>query len=1530
MSEPQVRRRYNVGVRKIAFADRDVAHAVITDDDPRGFLDMIGADTADEDEVFPVGSNTTYSVELTDDEAAAFAAASNCRYIEPDSETYSCISDVPSFDTMAWMGADFTGFSAWHGRDVVIGMLDGGTTAAVRAALNITMLARNVYSPDTPGADEITSSHGCLVAPCLIPPGGKFLDAIVVDNAGVGSVSNTVAAAKWCADNGAKVINFSSAGPSPDSAYSDMLTYLANRGVQFFASAGNDNKNQLYYPAAYSTSFANCHSSISFDKYTGKRSTFSNYASTGSGCAPGTDELGLTPQGQVVTWSGTSASSPHMARLCAMGATGGRFTAAQMGAALKASTRNTGQPAAEQGAGAYSLEKALIALGALDAHGADYHPLAIIAPSSGNFNDGQYDFMANNRPGDDRAEVYLYHPVPAGKPAWWLTARKDGVDLSQWHNIAIEWTPAGLTGYLDGVPWWDFDGGASAGVRDAIQALSSGFLALELDNFNGSSGNEPATLEIDWVRAYTLTPSGPVTGPQTISPASISSAERIGTASVSVPLQAPPGTVPTRLGQATTTGTAGATVLPFTLTWTASTSTPPPGQKVITGAGGITRTDSVGAPVLTMPDGPQTAVAVGIAATDSYGVPVVSGDAAPLPAPGGVLVPALYAVGSDGHTLTPLPNWTKITLSPVRSSPGEVSIQYPAGTPGFDVLHDNVSASPLKVLEIRVWLGGSASASLGGWLTQKSGDDLTPGSNWTFAGSFHEWLLTKTLVAPQAVTEANKSGALVFAAANAGLILGTLMDQAQKRGALPLVTRDFSSTKDSNGQPWVNSISSLKLAPQTKVSEVADKLVELGMVEYELTAARVWRAYNPGGRGVDRTLGASPLTFAYGVNLRERARRETSKDAGTAVLVTGAEGFYSWASSATAQAQLGWRAEVAVNAGQLDSQSAVDGVAQSHLQIASVGEAEYNAAISFTPGSPLPLIDYNVGDWGYTRVGPNLKRLRIAQIQLEFAVGAAPKGTVAQNDLIHDKLSRLYRQLTAISIGDAVVGTSTPSPGGPAADYNPPAAPTGLTLASTIAYQVPGQTVTLAEIGAGWTAVTTNAYPDNDTAGKAAASVYMAARMASDLEFFEDWTWVGMPSIVDQYHEAMLEEWDASPRNPHGDNNTLGPAAQAWLDDYPTTHLGGGVITDDVAEYQVQFQYLGAQQVTTPGPRGEDPPDQLTPEGSWESPVNSPTRNTSITFGNVEGGRAVGVRVRAVDTTGNVGPWSIVVAIDSASDDQPPPSPSRPIAAAWFRTMNITWDGKGSSGEDMILAAPDILSGGGIEIHVAQGIDFLPDRPLGPAGKVDLSLSQTYKATLYDAGTYNVADLTIGQTYFARFVAVDRNGNASAPSDTSDPVAPQQLVNIDIGPDAISRLQIIDGEIVRAKIADAAINSAKVEEIEVGKLTAGTMNAQVIVGGRFSTPTSNRNHLEFDSAGIRLYQGNTVVGRWQVADASMLVTGTYLSALTGKRINILPTGTIIMYPPAGTNFGFIENLDGDIRISGQVNQDQRAGYSDNR
>jgi hypothetical protein len=1157
-------------------------------------------------------------------------------------------------------------------------------------------------------------------------------------------------------------------------------------------------------------------------------------------------------------------------------------------------------------------------------NGNEYSPVLLIWPTSNSMSaDGEYDYYEPGRPGGTTLTAFMHFP---GDGSQQREFNKSGVDLSQFHNIAIEWTPDHIKGFIDGVEWFSTSGGSSSSRRN-IQDMPKGFGTIQLDNFDGTN-QTPATMEVEWYRVYTLTPVTPPPGTQTVTTSGIPSGQQFGVPTITgAESPPPPGSHATLLGTDT--------VLPFTLGYTLGDGTgpPPAGSQTVSAAGKITSKQAFGLPLFSVADGPQDVRAVGIASTAAFGTPLVKAGTPPPTAPGGVLVPSVYAVDRTGK-LIPLPAWTKLDISPVRNAPGSISIDYPAGAPGFSALFDNVSAYPLRALEVRIWLGGSQEGALGGWLTQKAGDDLIPGGTWTFDGHFHEWLLKKAIVAPQERTEENEKGELRFVGATAGLILTVAMDQAQARRALPLVTRDFTATHDSNGNPWAKTISSFNIAPKTSLLQVADKLVELGLLEYELTAGRVWRAYASGAMGTDRTTGLVPLTFAHAVNLSKHARRESAEDAGTAVLAAASEGFYAWAESATAEAELGWRAEVADDAGQLSTQDAVQAYAATLLEAVRNGVAEFVGDVEFSTGVPLPIVGWGIGDWAYTWVNNKRRRLRIAQINLTFTQNEPPRGTVVLNDLIANRVVELYRRLNAISVGDAVVGTSTPTPGGTGEDRIPPAAPTGLTLASTIAYRVPDQIPALALVSAGWAAVLTDAYPDEAAAGRAEAALLVADRLRSGQPMHVNdegdpaWTWDNCPLIVTTYGDALLAEFKQS----HPDQNLpdfpeqRSAIAEAWLRDYPAAHQGSGPITGDVDHYQVNYSYLGQQPLTESQQWEID--QGLLEDTTWVEPEGSPTRSTSLTFGNIEGGRSLGVRVRAIDRAGNVGPWSVTVAVDTASDDQPPPIPSRPTVSTYLRTINVTWDGKGASGEDMLAAAPDFASGGMVEVHLAEGIDFIPDRPVGPDGKVDLSLSTTYKTNFMAAGTTNLTDLTIGTTYFARLVAVDRVGNASGPSETSDGVLPKKLVTIEYGPGTIDRQTIRQAAIGSAEIDQLAVNDAHIDNVNVGKITAGTMNAQVVLGGRFSTPTVNGNKIEFDNAGIRLYRNNTVVGRWQVSDASMLVTGNFLTDLEGERLELLSNGTMRIYGATGVDYGELANEGGIWRAISRPDANGRRSRID--
>lgn len=131
------------------------------------------------------------------------------------------------------------------------------------------------------------------------------------------------------------------------------------------------------------------------------------------------------------------------------------------------------------------------------ASGKQYHPLLIIWPESNRWPDhGEYDFLENGAPGMQCAEAFLHYPGHTPKRQEYAKETNCGAPLSEWHNVALEWTPAALTGFIDGKQWFRF------GAHD-ITAMPSGHLTIQLDNFHGA-GMRPASYEVDWVRTYPL------------------------------------------------------------------------------------------------------------------------------------------------------------------------------------------------------------------------------------------------------------------------------------------------------------------------------------------------------------------------------------------------------------------------------------------------------------------------------------------------------------------------------------------------------------------------------------------------------------------------------------------------------------------------------------------------------------------------------------------------------------------------------------------------------------------------------------------------------------------------------------------------------------------------------------------------------------------------------------------------------------------------------------------------------------------
>jgi len=386
---------------------------------------------------------------------------------------------------------------------------------------------------------------------------------------------------------------------------------------------------------------------------------------------------------------------------------------------------------------------------------------------------------------------------------------------------------------------------------------------------------------------------------------------------------------------------------------------------------------------------------------------------------------------------------------------------------------------------------------------------------------------------------------------------------------------------------------------------------------------------------------------------------------------------------------------------------------------------------------------------------------------------------------------------------------------------------------------------------------------------------------------------------------------------------------ETWLQEYVDSFSATPTATDDVAGYKVRYAYIGLAQV------GGLPSSDPFPESDrfyYEATPSNGITGTSYAFGGVEGGANVRIEVQAFDRSSNHGPWASI-GHDTSADDTPPPRTAPPRLSVWFRTLDISWDGLGLLGEPMPLDFDYV------EVWVSQSADFSSASSTAElATAFDPTVtSPQHVANLYAAGTWNQPDIPHGVGWYAALRSVDRARNVSPMSSQTGPSVAEQLFPDDlrdqiindssmIAAQTIGTLHVVDGAIINAKIADLAVNDAKIETLNVGKLRSGTMIAQVTISGKFRTHESDAaNRVEIDPAGIRLYAGATVIGNWNVADSSMLVTGTYQSALTGERINIFPDGTLRFYPQSGTNYSQMSTVGAEVIWRGPIGPDGRSG-----
>lgn len=134
------------------------------------------------------------------------------------------------------------------------------------------------------------------------------------------------------------------------------------------------------------------------------------------------------------------------------------------------------------------------------------------------------------------------------------------------------------------------------------------------------------------------------------------------------------------------------------------------------------------------------------------------------------------------------------------------------------------------------------------------------------------------------------------------------------------------------------------------------------------------------------------------------------------------------------------------------------------------------------------------------------------------------------------------------------------------------------------------------------------------------------------------------------------------------------------------------------------------------------------------------TVDETISWGGVDCGRAVVVRVRAIPTySDKPGEWSGTVSVTVESDVTPPSIPSMPVLESELGVVRVRSDGLN---------------------HVGGG--FEPDTAYLAVGRSASNGNWTGVGRIPVGGMWTDIGLSMGQTYWYALRAVDRSGNASA------------------------------------------------------------------------------------------------------------------------------------------------------------------------
>lgn len=118
-----------------------------------------------------------------------------------------------------------------------------------------------------------------------------------------------------------------------------------------------------------------------------------------------------------------------------------------------------------------------------------YHPVLILWPDGPWPQGGEVDFAETDSAASDISFFLHYSASNQQKYA------KKVLDITQWHNYAVEWVENRITGYIDGEKWFE-------STDPATMPPGQMHATIQLDYFPEGGNPKPSEMYVDYMRIY--------------------------------------------------------------------------------------------------------------------------------------------------------------------------------------------------------------------------------------------------------------------------------------------------------------------------------------------------------------------------------------------------------------------------------------------------------------------------------------------------------------------------------------------------------------------------------------------------------------------------------------------------------------------------------------------------------------------------------------------------------------------------------------------------------------------------------------------------------------------------------------------------------------------------------------------------------------------------------------------------------------------------------------------------------------------